>query len=143
MSQTSEDRRGAFRAAMENFLQERMSSKLDKLAADDPKRPGLIGKYGFDTWVRDASVRAAKIHMATHVPKATHPSSKGTSFLCQPTTLPRHAVVGTHSLTADFAVDAAVEDAKVLDVYAFLKIECLGNTLMEHILAGDQDLRAA
>jgi CRISPR-associated protein Csy1 len=143
VSQTSEDRRGAFRAAMENFLQERMSSKLDKLAADDPKRPGLIGKYGFDTWVRDASVRAAKIHMATHVPKATHPSSKGTSFLCQPTTLPRHAVVGTHSLTADFAVDAAVEDAKVLDVYAFLKIECLGNTLMEHILAGDQDLRAA
>ena len=143
MSQTSEDRRGAFRAAMENFLQERMSSKLDKLAADDPKRPGLIGKYGFDTWVRDASVRAAKIHLATHVPKATHPSSKGTSFLCQPAALPQHSAVGTHSLTADFAVDAAVEDAKVLDVYAFLKIECLGNTLMGHILAGDQDLRAA
>lgn len=143
MSQTSDDRRHAFRAAIERFLQERLASKLDKLAADDPKRLSLMDKYRFDTWVRDASVRAAKIHLATHVPKATHPSSKGTSFLCQPATLPRHPAVGTHALTTDFAIDAAVEDAKVLDVYGFLNIKCLGNTLLGHILTGDQDLLAA
>lgn len=143
MSQTSDDRRALFRAAIERFLQERLASKLDKLADDDPKRLSLIEKHGFDIWVRDASVRAAKIHLATHVPKATHPSSKGTSLLCRPATLPRHPAVGTHSLTTDFAIDAAVEDAKVLDVYGFLNIECLGNTLLGHILAGDQDLRAA
>lgn len=31
----------------------------------------------------------------------------------------------------------------MLDVYGFLNIECLGNTLLGHILAGDQGVRAA
>lgn len=140
MSEKPEDRSALFRAAIDHFLSERLSRKIEKLATDDPKRSELISKYKFDSWVADASVRAGKIRLASHVPKATHPSSKATSFYCLPSMLPKHHVVGTHSLNEDVAIDAAVADAKVLDVYAFLQIECLGRTLMEHILEEDPSL---
>mgnify|MGYP001198523291 CR=1 FL=1 len=61
MSDSPQDRRALFRAAIERFLQERMSSKLDKLAADDPKRSELLVQYESGTWLADAARRVAQI----------------------------------------------------------------------------------
>lgn len=98
MSQTSEDRRGAFRAAMENFLQERMSSKLDKLAADDPKRSELLAQYAPAAWLADAARRVAQIQTVTHSLKPIHPEARGTNLYCPPESLPSHREVDRKSV---------------------------------------------
>lgn len=54
MSDSPQDRSALFRAAIERFLQERLASKLDKLADDDPKRSELLAQYAPETWLADA-----------------------------------------------------------------------------------------
>lgn len=142
MSQTSEDRRGTFRAAIERFLQERLASKLDKLAADDPKRSELLVQYAPAAWLADAARRVAQIQTVTHSLKPIHPEARGTNLYCPPTSLPSHREVGSHVLSADFAGDV-VGNAAALDVYKFLKIAVEGRPLLEWMQQDDADLLTA
>lgn len=144
MPPASSGRSAALRSAIERFLQERLDTKLKPLPPDDPKRQALLAQFEFKVWIADAAQRAQKIQLATHILKATHPSARGTNVHRAPTTLEQHDVVGTHCLQAGHVDDAAVADAKVLDVYGFLrKIEHEGNTLLDLMLAGDADVLTA
>ncbi|WP_298598256.1 type I-F CRISPR-associated protein Csy1 [Zoogloea sp.] len=142
MSDSPEDRRALFRAAIEQFLQERLASKLDKLAADDPKRSELLVQYTPAAWLADAARRVAQIQTVTHSLKPIHPEARGTNLYCPPESLPRHREVGSHVLSADFAGDV-VGNAAALDVYKFLKIAMEGRPLLEWMQQGDADLLAA
>lgn len=106
----------AFRAAIEAFLKERLNAKLDKLADDDPKRAALATKHHPSLWITDAAARSGHVKLATHVAKATHPKAKGSSLYRPPSSLVRRKEVGTHAIGQAFVSDAAVDDAKHLDV---------------------------
>lgn len=142
MSDSPQDRRALFRAAIERFLQERLASKLDKLADDDPKRSDLLAQYAPEAWLTDAARRVAQIQTVTHALKAIHPEARGTNLYCPPESLPSHREVGSHVLSADFAGDV-VGNAAALDVYKFLKIAVEARPLLEWMQQGDADLLAA
>jgi len=130
------------RAAIEAFIQERLDAKLDKLADDDPKRQALIQQHQPVTWLEDAARRAGQIQAVTHSLKPIHPDARGSNLYRPPHTLPRHTEIGTHVLGADFAGDV-VGNAAALDVYKFLKLTVDGRSLLDRMLAGDEDLAIA
>ena len=142
MSDSPQDRSALFRAAIERFLQERLASKLDKLADDDPKRSELLAQYAPETWLADAARRVAQIQTVTHSLKPIHPEARGTNLYCPPESLPSHCEVGSHALSADFAGDV-VGNAAALDVYKFLKVAVEGRPLLEWMQQDDADLLSA
>ena len=82
----SQSARG-LRAAMEQFLQQRLEGKLEKLSDDDPKREALQAQFQFETWVSKAADRAIQIQLVTHSLKPIHPDAKGTNLYVSPTEL--------------------------------------------------------
>ena len=141
MSDSSSDRRKQFRAAIEHFLHERRDAKLEKMQAEDPKRDALIAQFSWDAWIDDAARRVGQIQAVTHSLKAVHPDARGTNLYRPPTELPQRAELGSHALENGFAGDV-VGNAAALDVYKFLRIEVDGQSLLDWILVGDQDLAA-
>ncbi len=142
MSDSPQERRALFRAAIEHFLNERLSSKLDKLAADDPKRSELLVQYTPATWLADAARRVAQIQTVTHSLKPIHPEARGTNLYCPPASLPGRLEVGSHVLIGDFSGDV-VGNAAALDVYKFLKVSVEEHPLLEWMQQDDSDLLAA
>lgn len=136
------DRQAALHSLISAFLAERLSSKLDKLDPDDPKRQELLQQFQPATWLEDAARRAGQIQAVTHSLKPIHPDAKGTNLYCPPATLAAVPVVGSHCLGDDFAGDV-VGNAAALDVYKFLKLEHEGQTLLALSAAGDADLAHA
>ena len=62
MSESSAPEESAtFRAAIDTFLHDRLQSKLDKLAPDDPKRAELIAEYQRAPWLESAAKRVKQI----------------------------------------------------------------------------------
>ena len=61
---TRTERQAAFRTTIERFLKERLDAKLDKLPADDPKRPELIAQHARETWLADAARRGRRMNGA-------------------------------------------------------------------------------
>jgi len=150
MSQTSEDRRGAFRAAIERFLQERLASKLEKLADDDPKRNELLMRYVYTNWLEKIARSATQVQRVTHPLRATFPAAhirETTSLYRTSADLVQRMEVGTHCLgpglkddvTGNAAVSADVRE----DMLEALNVECLGQRLCDWIKASDPDLLAA
>jgi len=88
----------------------------------------LEEKYTPKNWLADAARRAPQIFLATHVPKYTHPMSKGTSIYFNPEGA-EHKTVGTHSVKN--IKDDVFGNAAVLDVFGFLKQEFEGKTIFE------------
>lgn len=142
MTDRSPARQAAFRQAIEQFLHERLTAKLDKLAPDDPKRSELTTQFARDTWLADAARRVAQIQAVTHTLKAIHPDARGTNLHAPPACLPPHAELGSHALPADTAVDV-VGNAAALDVNKLLRLEADGRPLLDALLAGDTDAQAA
>lgn len=130
------------RSLISGFFIERMESKLDKLAPDDPKRAGLIQQFIPLIWLDDAARRVTQIQAVTHSLKPIHPDAKGSNLYSAPQDLPALSVVGSHCLGSDFAGDV-VGNAAALDVYKFLKLEHQGNTLLALALRRDVNLAAA
>jgi len=124
------------------FIAERLATKLEGLANDDPKRATLLEQYQPAAWLADAARRAGQIQAVTHTLKAIHPDAKGTNLYCLPNSLPQHALVGSHCLGDDFAGDV-VGNAAALDVYKLLKLEHDGQTPLDLLLAADADAIAA
>ncbi|MBN9695315.1 MAG: type I-F CRISPR-associated protein Csy1 [Zoogloea sp.] len=142
MSESPQDRRSQFRAAIQQFLRERLEGKLDKLGDDDPKRAELLGQYAPEAWLADAAKRVAQIQTVTHSLKPIHPEAKGTNLYCPPATMPARVEVGSHVLGADFAGDV-VGNAAALDVYKFLRIVVEGRPLLTWLQQADVDAVAA
>ncbi|MDP2222486.1 MAG: type I-F CRISPR-associated protein Csy1, partial [Hydrogenophaga sp.] len=90
------DRQAALHSLISAFLAERLSSKLDKLDPDDPKRQELHQQFQPATWLEDAARRASQIQAVTHSLKPVHPDAKGTSLYCPPAELASLPVVGSH-----------------------------------------------
>lgn len=127
---------------IERFLTERLNGKLEKLAADDPKRQELRDQFQTAAWLEDAARRVAQIQAVTHSLKPIHPDAKGSSLYLAPDQLTASHTVGTHSLGPQYDADV-VGNAAALDVYKFLKLSHEGQTLLELAVAGDADLAAA
>lgn len=143
MSDVSQsDQPGSFRAAVDLFLKERLSDKLEKLASDDPKRNELIEQYQRDVWVSDAARRVSQIQAVTHSLKPIHPDAKGTNLYVAPKKLASLDLVGSHALGEQFDQDV-VGNAAALDVYKFLRLQCKGKTLLDALLEGDSDAMLA
>ncbi|MBA4284038.1 MAG: type I-F CRISPR-associated protein Csy1 [Xanthomonadaceae bacterium] len=142
MNDMTGDRRSAFYSAIQRFLQERRDAKLEKLTPDDPKRDELIAQFIPETWLDDAARRVSQIQAVTHSLKAIHPDARGTNLYKPPDQLPVRDEIGSHSLGPDFAGDV-VGNAAALDVYKFLRVTVDGRSLLDWMLAGDADLKAA
>jgi len=142
MTGISNERRVAFRSAIETFLTERLNGKLDKLQPDDPKRDELIAQFARETWLADAARRVAQIQIVTHTLKPIHPDARGTNLFCVPNELTPHDEVGSHSLGDAFSSDV-VGNAAALDIYKLLKLETGGRSLLSWLQASDPDLLAA
>lgn len=142
MHDPSPQRQREIRSLIERFIAERLATKLEGLADDDPKRATLLAQYAPATWLDDAARRAGQIQAVTHTLKAIHPDAKGSNLYCLPSALPQHQLVGSHCLGDDFAGDV-VGNAAALDVYKLLKLEHDGQPLLSLLLANDADGLAA
>ncbi|MFG0607872.1 type I-F CRISPR-associated protein Csy1 [Delftia sp. WSY_14] len=129
-------RKAGFRAAIDQFLQERLQSKLEKLKPDDPQRDELVASFLRDTWVASAAKRVDQIQAVTHSLKPIHPDARGTNLYVEPAGLPVLQELGSHALGQSFSGDV-VGNAAALDVYKFLKVEVDGTSLLAALLAQD------
>lgn len=137
-------RQRELRLLITSFLDDRLASKTEKLAADDPQRAALRQQYQPAAWLADAARRVRQIQIATHTLKAIHPDARGTNLYCPPDQLPkRPAVVGTHNLDASALATDVVGNAAALDVFKFLRLEHEGRTLLDMVRSGDADLALA
>ena len=141
MSTLNPGRQVELRAVVSGFLTGRLDSKLEKLSPDDPKHAELLERFAPTAWLGSAARRVAALQGVTHSLKPMHPDAKGTSLLVDPSSLPSLPLVGTHCLGARFDLDV-VGDAKMLDVYKFLKLEHAGQTLLSLCEARDPDWAA-
>lgn len=140
MSDTSNlERSSRFRAIIHIFLKGRLDTKLEKLAADDPKRVELIAQYQPAVWLNDAARRVKQIQAVTHSLKAIHPDARGTNLYVLPERLTQHLDMGSHVLGRSFAGDV-VGNAAALDVYKFLKLEVDGRNLLDWLQAKEDDI---
>ncbi|MCV6589554.1 MAG: type I-F CRISPR-associated protein Csy1 [Marinobacterium sp.] len=133
---------GALRQLMQSFIAERLHSKVEKLAPDDPRYEKLQQQYQYDTWLADAARRVTQLQVVTHSLKAVHPDARGSNLYIEPGELPDHPLVGSHLLDNDFARDV-VGNAAALDVYKFLKLEQDGINLLNRAQTGDSAFKAA
>lgn len=140
MNEKSEpvSRSSLFHAAIAGFIEARREAKL-KGRDDDAD---TASKYDYAIWLADAARRVGQIQAVTHVLKATHPEARGSSLHISPSRLPKRAEVGSHLLGEDYAEDV-VGNAAALDVFKLLKLDVEGRRLLDWMLAGDADLRAA
>lgn len=123
-----------FHAVIDEFLRERLQSKLDKLKEDDPKREQLRTQFQREAWIADAARRVAQIQAVTHSLKAMHPDARGSNLYVEPAQLPQLPEVGSHVLQQSFSGDV-VGNAAALDVHKFLKLEVGGKSLLDALLA--------
>lgn len=132
------------RARIEEFLQERLTAKLEKLKeGEDVKRQKLIDQHQPPVWIEDAARRVKKLQLVTHALKYSHPDARGTSLYATAADPAEDTLVGTHSLREAACIPDVVGNAAYLDVYQFLKLEQGGRTLLGRACDNDPALKAA
>ncbi len=120
----------AIRAVINQFLQERLQPKLDKLKeGEDEKRQKLLENHLPENWIADAARRVGQIQQVTHAIKYTHPDAKGTNLNSHGNSAAGDCLVGSHTLNGSAPADV-VGNAAALDVYKFLRLEVGGKTLL-------------
>jgi CRISPR-associated protein Csy1 len=124
--------------AIDAFLSGRLQTKLDKLHADDPRRPELIAEHQRGPWLESAARRVLQIQAVTHSLKPIHPDARGTNLYVAATDLPALDELGSHVLGTRFTFDL-VGNAAALDVYKMLKLEVGGCGLLHALHAGNAD----
>jgi len=127
---------------IQDFLQERLQPKLDKLKeGDDEKRQQLLEAYKPENWIPDAAHRVQQIQQITHALKYTHPDAKGTNLNKQGNPKAGDLLIGTHTLTE--CPPDVVGNAAALDVYKFLRLKVDNKTLLSRAIENDPTLQAA
>ncbi len=129
----------AIRAVIDDFLQQRLNAKLEKLDDGDPKRTELFTQFIPANWIEDAARRVEQIQAVTHSLKPIHPDAKGSSLYCEPSALARRLELGSHALGTTFETDV-VGNAAALDVYKFLKLEHQGCSFVSLATQADPEL---
>lgn len=142
MQDHSPDRAERLRTIIHGFLTERRERKLKTLEPGSSDWERAQERFLPPAWLEDASRRAAQIQVVTHSAKGIHPQADATSLFCNPIELPRLDALGTHALGGAFDRDV-VGNAAALDVYAFLRLELDGVSILDMAVAGDGDLAAA
>ncbi|MDP2369601.1 type I-F CRISPR-associated protein Csy1 [Rhodoferax sp.] len=131
------------RTMVENFIQERLQLKLDKLGDnEDDKRQRLRDEHQREVWLADAARRVAQIQLASHTLKPLNPDARGTNVYLSEPFCTDAALVGTHVLGVDRA-DDVVGNAAALDVFKFLKLPAGDKTLLARFLDDDPALLQA
>lgn len=128
------------RTTIEEFLNESLKSKLDKLNNDDEtKRQRLISEYEIETWIANAAQRVDQIQQVTHALKFSHPKAKGSSLNIKGNQKAKELDIGTHTVAnkIQFDIDG---NAAVLDVYKFLRLAVHGKSILERAIEKDPDL---
>ncbi len=137
---------------IDNFLNDRLETKLKPLLAKESKASGeelekmleekqrLLEKFQLQNWMESAAQRVVQLAIVTHSLKAINPNAKGTSLYCSASSLHRIQEIGSHILSNTAAPMDVVGNAAALDVYAFLRLEFEGKTILEWLEAEDQDL---
>lgn len=124
------------RQLIQGFIDDRLATKLEKLAPDDPKYQTLQDQFDYENWITDAARRVSQLQVVTHSLKAVHPDAKGTNLFASPDSLPPTDLISSRLLQDDYAADV-VGNAAALDVYKFLKLDYEGKTLLERALDND------
>lgn len=121
----------AIQTVINQFLQERLQPKLDKLKeGEEENRQKLLEAHQPETWIADAARRVGQIQQVTHAIKYTHPDAKGTSLNSPGNSAAGEHLIGTHTLNSAAPSDV-VGNAAALDVYKFLRLEVGGKTLLK------------
>jgi CRISPR-associated protein Csy1 len=142
MQSSSTNGPSGFRAAIDQFIQDRRDAKLDKLSEDDPKRTELLAQHQRAAWLEDAARRVRQIQAVTHALKPIHPDARGTNVYLPPTHMRQIGEVGSHLLGDNFESDV-VGNAAALDVYKLLKLQVNGQTLLDALAQNQDDALAA
>jgi CRISPR-associated protein Csy1 len=131
-----------WKEGINRFISERLNTKLEKLADDDPRRAECVAQHAPQAWLADAARRVQQIQAVTHSLKPIHPDARGTNLYVEPRTLPPLAELGSHALGERFVGDV-VGNAAALDVYKLLKLEVEGRSLLTALLTQDAGALAA
>jgi CRISPR-associated protein Csy1 len=139
---TNADQVRALRTVMQDFVQTRLATKLEKLQEDDPKRQALIEAHQLKAWLGDAAKRVGQIQLASHTLKNIHPDARGSQIYVQDYPCKDDTLIASHTLGKDAALDV-VGNAAALDVYKFLRASLDGQSLLARLLAEDVNVEAA
>ena len=149
MGTSNPNRAAELRRIIEEFLDTRLSEKLETIQEDnnspgDPttKRAQLKQQFDFKVWIDNAARRVDQLQVVTHSLKPIHPDAKGTNIHTPPEEMRAHELLGSHCLDLELE-DDVVGNAAALDVYKFLSLSFEGRSLLDLMFAGDTDLRAA
>lgn len=134
--------RQSIRQLVQDFLDERLTTKLEKLKPDDPKVQTTQQQFQYENWITDAARRVSQLQVVTHSLKPIHPDAKGTNLFVSPSSLSQTNHIASHVLQENYSADV-VGNAAALDVYKFLKLEYNGKTLLELALEKDSEFIAA
>lgn len=128
---------GALRQCIDDFIRERLQTKLDKLADDEnDKRDQLRNDYQREAWLGDAARRVGQIQLVTHALKFIHPDARGTNVH----EVSDRAVGALLSSAGEHLPDDVVGNAAALDVFKLLTLEHNGQTLLQRIRSGDKQV---
>ena len=131
------------RTVINQFLQERLQPKLDKLKeGEDDKRQALLDAHRPESWIADAARRVGQIQQVSHAIKYSHPDARGTSLSSPGNEAAGDLLVGTHTLKGAGEPDV-VGNAAALDVLKFLHLEVDGKSLLTRATEADPALIAA
>ncbi|MGV0958697.1 MAG: type I-F CRISPR-associated protein Csy1 [Limnohabitans sp.] len=130
----------ALRGLVDGFIQERLQLKLDKLKGDDDEvqaqRLSLQQAHVRETWLADAAKRVSHIQLASHTLKPIHPDARGTNLYVDQLVCSDAKIVGTHTLQGQRA-DDVVGSAGALDVFKFLKLQHMGQSMLARLARKD------
>ena len=98
-------RQAPLRCLIETFLKERLGTKVEKLAPDDPKRQEEEEKYSIASWVPKAAQRSASLQYVTHTIKPVHGDAKGSQLKVELASLTSLDEVGSHCLGNTYELD--------------------------------------
>ncbi len=129
------------RAVIQEFLQARLQSKLDK-EKDEDKCQKLTEAFQFDVWIADAAKRVGQIQQITHALKYIHPDAKGTNINSPGNSNVEDHWIGTHTIASSYSPDV-VGNAAALDVYKFLRLEVNEKSLLFRAMENDGSLQRA
>ena len=160
MEKVNMDVVAGFREAISVFLGDRLENKKKQEGKKSKKETGAISEVPVDdleqfsqnsgdseiplelpekftpsVWIDDAARRVSQLEVATHVAKAAHQNSRGSSLYADPVGLTPHRYVGSYLLDESFPGDF-VGNAATLDVCKFLSLEFEGTSLLRLILEG-------
>ena len=135
----------AIRKAIYGFIEERLKEKTENSQVDDPKYITEQAKHVPTVWLEDTVKKILEIQIVTHPFRMTNSKvniKDASSFYCEPSSLPKHDFLASHSLKNDFTEDLT-GNAAAFPAYTFLQLKHEGKSLLQYAVEEDVDFIAA